>query len=105
MAYGPNDLVLTTDLPFTKTIPPPTGRSWAGTSPRLQVRHPVYRDLLIELTAMLRIAGTDLILDIPADATGKMPTEGIWDVLVQGPDPFRTPAGRLLTLPGVTQPL
>lgn len=105
MAYGPHDLVLTADLPFTKIIAPPANKAWAGTSPRLQVRHPIYKDLLIELTAMLDIVGTDLVLSIPADATAKMPTEGIWDVLVQGADPFRTPTGRLLTLMGVTRPL
>lgn len=103
--FGVNDLVLTADLAFTHTIAPPTDKTWAGYTPRLQVRHPYDYNLLIELTALLSVDGTDLILTVPADLSGKLPTEGVWDVLAEGAESFRTPRGRLLVLKGVTTPL
>lgn len=113
MAYGATDLVIRSGLPFTRTFTyerDTVPQSWAGRVTRLQMRHPWTDDLLVELTAFLRVDAdpTKLFLELPADYTAVMTQEGRWDILsslVGSPETtFRTPSvpGRVLVLQGVT---
>lgn len=114
MAYGVNDLVLTADLPFTKTLTFTNDGipgDWSLYDVRVQVRHPYYDDLLIELTVFLAVDAdpTKLVLSLPGSLTGKLPAEGRYDILaVSKADPevalrLPRPPGRFLVLSGVTR--